>query len=631
MSTGLLRAIEKLIEDFIEINKLQKPFYKAASISPLKILSISNALPALNLAKEEILFCFDRRELNNFKGFVLTDKNFHFVTEKPNVIPITELNKKIDVKTIEQILGADFKIVATPLSQLLDDISIGNFDKKSTTKSTEKNEITNEVDETNFEIPSAYLDILQVEGFKLFSIIEQLNADKDFLDVLQKSLTKSDVLKDEFKTHHVVLQDAIEIYNQIFNLPEQENIKGKFALAYLFERLQGNDFAENLSLERINEMVANPKFLESVEKVKNAKFLAPSDEYKEQFILPSILFRLQHKQFDALAAAYNQLAIILANTDSLVSDAEQKTLERIQQLCFHPKKNLTNVKQSSVPEDDTLEKVMEEINELVGLKNIKTDIQDLVNFLKVQKIRETQGLKATERMLHSVFMGPPGTGKTTIARLLGRIYKHLGYLSSGHIVETDRAGLVAGYVGQTALKVDEVVKAAINGVLFIDEAYALSKDDSGKDFGNEAIETLLKRMEDHRDDLAVIAAGYPDEMKTFIQSNPGLQSRFNRYFKFEHYTPQEMMDIFKGIAKKADFILTPDAEKKLQLIFDGLYEKRNSTFGNARVVRNIFEQVIAIQANRMVLVKDITKEILMSLEVSDIPEAKETIAKVFVF
>ena len=193
------------------------------------------------------------------------------------------------------------------------------------------------------------------------------------MKLILKSLTKSDVLKDEFKTHHVVLQDAIEIYNQIFNLPEQENIKGKFALAYLFERLQGNDFAENLSLERINEMVANPKFLESVEKVKNAKFLAPSDEYKEQFILP-------------LAAAYNQLAIILANTDSLVSDAEQKTLERIQQLCFHPKKNLTNVKQSSVPEDDTLEKVMEEINELVGLKNIKTDIQDLVNFLKVQKI-----------------------------------------------------------------------------------------------------------------------------------------------------------------------------------------------------------------------------------------------------
>jgi AAA+ superfamily predicted ATPase len=631
MSTGLLRAIEKLIEQFVDEQKLTKPFYKAGAIPPLKILSISNALPSLNLASEEILFCYDRREMNIFKGFVLTDKNFHFVLEKATAILITELDKKINEKTLSQILGDEYKELAKPLNELLHDIATGNFDKKPANKTSVKNDVKEFIDETNFEIPSSYLDVLQVEGLKLFSIIETLNEDKEFLDVLQKSLTKSDVLKDEFKTHHVVLQDAIEIYNQLFSTQENENIKGKFALAYLFERLQGNDFAENLSLERINEMVANPKFLESIAKVKNAKFLTPSDEYKDQFILPSILFRVQHKQFDALAAAYNQLAVILANTDNAVSDDEQKTLERIQQLCFHPKKNLTNVKQSSVPEDDTLEKVMAEINELVGLKNIKTDIQDLVNFLKVQKIRETQGLKATERMLHSVFMGPPGTGKTTIARLLGRIYKHLGYLSSGHIVETDRAGLVAGYVGQTALKVDEVVKAAINGVLFIDEAYALAKDDSGKDFGNEAIETLLKRMEDHRDDLAVIAAGYPDEMKTFIQSNPGLQSRFNRYFRFEHYTPQEMMDIFKGIAKKADFALTADAEEKLQFIFDGLYEKRNSTFGNARVVRNIFEQVIAIQANRIVAIPEITKEILMALEEADIPEVKETIQKVFVF
>ena len=159
----------------------------------------------------------------------------------------------------------------------------------------------------------------------------------------------------------------------------------------------------------------------------------------------------------------------------------------------------------------------------------------------------------------------------------------------------------------------------------------MAKDDSGRDFGNEAVETLLKRMEDHRDDLAVIAAGYPDEMKTFIQSNPGLQSRFNRYFKFEHYTAQEMMDIFKGMAKKADFKLTTAAEEKLALIFAGLYEKRNSTFGNARVVRNIFEQCMAVQANRIITIKEITKDILMTLEVQDIPEVKETIQKVFVF
>ena len=168
--------------------------------------------------------------------------------------------------------------------------------------------------------------------------------------------------------------------------------------------------------------------------------------------------------------------------------------------------------------------------------------------------------------------------------MLGRIYKHLGYLQSGHIVETDRAGLVAGYVGQTALKVDEVVKSALNGVLFIDEAYSLSGDDSQRDFGDEAIEALLKRMEDHRKELVVIVAGYTGRMQEFIRSNPGLQSRFDRYFEFQHYTAQEMMQIFEGMAKKSDFVLCDDAKEKLQFIFDALYEKRNETFGNARAL-----------------------------------------------
>lgn len=199
------------------------------------------------------------------------------------------------------------------------------------------------------------------------------------------------------------------------------------------------------------------------------------------------------------------------------------------------------------------------------------------------------------------------------------------------MVETDRSGLVAGYVGQTALKVDEVVKSAMNGVLFIDEAYSLAKDEFGRDFGNEAIETLLKRMEDHRDDLAVIAAGYPDEMKVFIQSNPGLQSRFNRYFAFDHYTPAEMMAIFNLYAKKADFIVNEDAAEKLSFIFEGLYERRNPAFGNARVVRNLFEQIIAYQANRLVSITPITRELLMSIEEPDVPEVQASIKNLMVF
>ncbi|MBF2080359.1 MAG: AAA family ATPase [Synechococcales cyanobacterium T60_A2020_003] len=269
-----------------------------------------------------------------------------------------------------------------------------------------------------------------------------------------------------------------------------------------------------------------------------------------------------------------------------------------------------------------LDDALADLNALVGMENIKEEVRTLANFLKVQKIRAEQGLAKTPVSLHAVFCGPPGTGKTTIARLMSRIYQGLGFLSKGHLIEVDRSGLVAGYIGQTAKRVDEVVVSALDGVLFIDEAYALVPREGGtRDFGQEAIDVLLKRMEDERDRLVVIVAGYTDEMATFIESNPGLKSRFNRYFYFNHYTPEELTAIYERMAGQGHFKLTLEARQKLFDLFQELYDNRDDTFGNARVARNLFEKSIERQANRLAVMSDFTDEVLTTLLPDDIPDS----------
>lgn len=271
------------------------------------------------------------------------------------------------------------------------------------------------------------------------------------------------------------------------------------------------------------------------------------------------------------------------------------------------------------PTPVTSEQALQELNDLVGMDNIKEEVKTLTNFLKVQKLRMDRGMAKTPISLHSVFCGPPGTGKTTVARLLGKIFKDLGFLEKGHLVETDRAGMVAGYVGQTSKKVDELVTSALDGVLFIDEAYTLKPAGSGNDFGQEAIDILLKRMEDFRDRLVVVVAGYTEQMTAFIESNPGLKSRFNRYFYFSDYTPEELLAIFIKIAEKSHFQIIPAAQDKLREIFYSAYGDRDETFGNARFARNLFEKIIERQANRLAVMSSLTDEALTTILPEDIP------------
>jgi AAA+ superfamily predicted ATPase len=251
------------------------------------------------------------------------------------------------------------------------------------------------------------------------------------------------------------------------------------------------------------------------------------------------------------------------------------------------------------PNDDSLEKVLADINLLIGLDRTKQQLFSLVNFLMVQTEREKRGLKFVKTNMHLVLSGPPGTGKTTVARLIGRLYKQLGFLQRGHVVETDRSGIVGGYLGQTALRMDDAVKQALDGVLFIDEAHTLTVAGSSNDYGAEAVQVLVKRMEDHRHELAVVVAGYTREMADFIKANPGLHSRFTRQLYFEHYTPIELISIFKQLCDDHGYLIDLPAFLALQSIFKDAYTNRSKSFGNARFARTIFERSIENHANRI--------------------------------
>lgn len=341
-----------------------------------------------------------------------------------------------------------------------------------------------------------------------------------------------------------------------------------------------------------------------------------------EFFLQKVLGECDRELQTQYMTLLYRFASAVAKADGQVNETEEKWLSEIMKSQELNIGNGSNVRTTTKQETDFIESPYDMLNDLIGLSSVKEEITKLTNFIKIQQVRENKGLKTPDISYHCVFTGNPGTGKTTVARIMASIYKDLGILKKGHLVETDRSGLVAEYVGQTAVKTNKIIDSALDGVLFIDEAYSLVQG-AKEDFGQEAISTLLKRMEDDRNRLIVILAGYGSEMKTFIDSNPGLQSRFNRYIHFPDYTAKELEQIFLLCAKKNQYTLGDDALVILEDMMASAVEHKDKNFGNARFVRNLFEKSIQNQAMRLASRPNITEEVLSKLEAEDFPNRQE--------
>lgn len=277
--------------------------------------------------------------------------------------------------------------------------------------------------------------------------------------------------------------------------------------------------------------------------------------------------------------------------------------------------------QDKVDEDKrTLDELLVELNELVGLEVVKSKVNDLIAYQKVQKLREAQGLHTAKNTLHMAFTGNPGTGKTTVARIVGHIYKQIGLLTKGHFIEVSRTDLIAGYQGQTALKVKKVIEKAKGGVLFIDEAYGITENEHSDSYGRECLTELTKALEDYRDDLVVIVAGYTEPMNKFFQSNPGLRSRFNTFIEFEDYTLDELENILIKMCKNNDYILTEEVKSKIRLTLNNKIDNKDQYFSNGRMIRNIYDNLVMNHAKRVVKIDKPCCDILSTITDEDFIE-----------
>lgn len=331
------------------------------------------------------------------------------------------------------------------------------------------------------------------------------------------------------------------------------------------------------------------------------------------------LYDIRDEHFGNGRVVRNTLEKLIKAQSDRLAEEENVTYEMLKTITMEDVEKAILIKDISVTADK-LDSIMKDLDEFVGLKNIKAHIKSLVNLIRTNQKREEMGLPVKPMSYHAIFCGSPGTGKTSIARILGRIYQSLGILKKGHVIEVDRSGLVAGYVGQTEEKTSKVLDEAMDGILFIDEAYALAGGPN--DFGRNAIDTILKRMDDCRDRLVVIAAGYTDRMKTFINSNPGLKDRFSWVFEFEDYNAGELYEIFLSFAKKQQYVLEDEAANQLKAHFESIVNLKPEHFGNGRYVRNLFEKVVMQQSDRIGRnIDNVKKEDLSVITAEDVANA----------